>query len=512
MHLQNFIGVSVDLGFNALDVEPESVPGCSPMRKGLAFRSRWVEPMRIVEGLLCVALAIAPAVPVLHAQQTSPGTPDAQTPEKAFITNGGGDFGLNPKNVVEGAVAERAYNEFFAGMKNWGRYEIVANPARADWVFEISVNNRQTCVETRSRWLTQDDYSVKLAMSKTNDWRAEKTFVERFKPAGLLASPDKIFDGAIAALVDDVKGTLGEPASYTSLAHPDDPMAPVPPRIGMAAKIFILNRGASDPDQEKYSGGAAHVDDQFSAALKNWGRYAIVPAVKEADLVFEISFAVEPACGNLGDPQFTLVIQDAKTQVRLWSMTSHVGAAFLAGNARKNFARGMIDLVAQVRELSERPTWVTDASTSAAPRPAVPGTVGTQASTAAPIPVTISTPGTAVKSGSNIRVGVTLRNASKQDYDFTYATGDPLTCMIAVRDAQGNMAADTAQGRKTKDMHATWRGQPLTYSLQPGETQTRDCAVSELYDMTHPGKYSIEVQQLDGRPVKSNTEVVTVVP
>jgi hypothetical protein len=52
----------------------------------------------------------------------------------------------------------------------------------------------------------------------------------------------------------------------------------------------------------------------------------------------------------------------------------------------------------------------------------------------------------------------------------------------------------------------------VKYSLNPGEMQTRECAVSDLYDMTAPGKYSIEVQQLDGRPVQSNSVTVTVAP
>jgi hypothetical protein len=455
--------------------------------------------------------AMAPAaVSGLNAQQVSPGAANAKAPERVFIANGGGDFGLNP---TEGAVAQRAYNEFFAGMKNWGRYEIVANPARADWVFEVSVNNRQTCVEVHhDDWVAEDHYSIRLAMSNVKDKGAEKIFVEHFQPGGMFSNLDKIFDGAVAALVDDVKAELGEPAGNTSLAHPDMRMAPVPPKISAATKIFIDNRGTSDARQEKYSGGGAQVYDQFSAALKSWG-YEIVPSANEADLILEISFSVG-GCGYYGDPRFTLVIQDAKTQVRLWGLTRQVDSALLTSSARKNFARGMIDLAAQIRDLAETPTWATDASIGAAvPAPAsIPAIVGTQASTAAPIPVAISAANHTVKSGSDVRISVTVKNASKQNYDFIYPAGDPLRCMVAVRDDQGNMAADTEDGRRMKETHATWQGRRLAYNLQPGEIQTRECVVSELYDMTRPGKYSIAVQQLDGKPVQSNTEVVTVVP
>ena len=73
------------------------------------------------------------------------------------------------------------------------------------------------------------------------------------------------------------------------------------------------------------------------------------------------------------------------------------------------------------------------------------------------------------------------------------------------------MAAETAAGSRVKNAHDGWQGKPATYTLNSGETQTRECDVSDLYDMNFPGKYSIEVQQLDGRPVHSNVVTVTVV-
>jgi hypothetical protein len=124
----------------------------------------------------------------------------------------------------------------------------------------------------------------------------------------------------------------------------------------------------------------------------------------------------------------------------------------------------------------------------------------------------ISMPASVVKSGAPVHVKVTLKNSSKQDIDFVYPSGDPLTCMILVRDSSGNSVADTERGQKLKAAHTTWQGRPIAYTLQPGETQTRACAVSEFYDMRLPGKYSIEVQQLDGSAVASNAVTVTVVP
>jgi hypothetical protein len=58
------------------------------------------------------------------------------TPEKVFISNGG-------VHSVALAAFKRAgdtkepHNRFYADMKSWGRWEIVASPADADLVFEI---------------------------------------------------------------------------------------------------------------------------------------------------------------------------------------------------------------------------------------------------------------------------------------------------------------------------------------------------------------------------------------
>ena len=108
-----------------------------------------------------------------------------------------------------------------------------------------------------------------------------------------------------------------------------------------------------------------------------------------------------------------------------------------------------------------------------------------------------------MKSGSEVKVEVAVRNAQKRDdLDFVYREGDPLTCMVAVRDSDGNLIPATEEGHKVKEAHAAWQGRSLVYSLHPGEIKRRECAVSELYDMSLAGKYFIQVQQLDGRPAQ----------
>lgn len=67
-----------------------------------------------------------------NRRQTPPPAPiPAQiiTGKKLFISNGDGDETFNVPNVT--------YNQFYASIKNWGRYELVSSPADADLVFEV---------------------------------------------------------------------------------------------------------------------------------------------------------------------------------------------------------------------------------------------------------------------------------------------------------------------------------------------------------------------------------------
>jgi hypothetical protein len=478
-----------------------------------------------------MAFAMAPgSLPVSQAQQTQIESPVAMP--KVFIANAGGDFGRdNPDFPV---VGDGAYNKFFAGIKDWGRYEIVANPVVADWVFEISASDRQTCIKrrvpegndrpgSRIEMVIQHDYRIELVvMNGPGNPEVRKPFIERLRPPGLFSTAGKVFDQAIGALLDDAKSAVGQPvAGKTSLKKQEAFMAPIPPKIGSARKVFIDNASAGDISGERYSGGGVEVSNQLTAAIKDWGRYEVVATAGRADLVFRVSFTMQPPCDNLGDPILNLVILDAKTDFALWGIVTHVKPALLTRSAHKNFATGITTLVGSLREVAERPTWLLDATAPAsAPVPTNGPTPSASDAASAhlailslpPIPVTISPVNKIVKPGSEARINVTVRNTSKQAWDFTYPAGDPLTCLTVVRAANGSLASDSEEGRRLKAAHAGWQGRPLAYNLQPGETQNRECAVGELYDMSHPGQYSIQVEQLDGRTVESNTVVVTVAP
>jgi len=84
---------------------------------------------------LALALLLAP---FSGGQQVEAAPIPAQivTAKKVFISNGGVD-GAALAAFKRAGDSNEPYNRFYAAMKSWGRYELVASPADADLVFEI---------------------------------------------------------------------------------------------------------------------------------------------------------------------------------------------------------------------------------------------------------------------------------------------------------------------------------------------------------------------------------------
>lgn len=136
--------------------------------------------------------------------------------------------------------------------------------------------------------------------------------------------------------------------------------APVPEQIGAAKKAFISNGGGESFetvfDQAVFNGGPDRPYNEFYAALGGWGRYELVPSPSEADLVFEISWALTdtglklPVLGQL-----RLQVIDPKTHVTLWSFIEYVRGAILLGNRDKNFDHAMNTIVSRLKPLAGPP-------------------------------------------------------------------------------------------------------------------------------------------------------------
>ncbi len=106
---------------------------------------------------------------------------------------------------------------------------------------------------------------------------------------------------------------------------------PLPAQLRAAHRVFVSNLGADpgvpgDPDASY---------NQFYADLQTWGRYQLVSAPAEADLVFQLRVAapisgVDVVNGNGSSRrslQLQLTILDPVTHVTLWAVQVPVGPA-----------------------------------------------------------------------------------------------------------------------------------------------------------------------------------------
>ncbi len=182
-------------------------------------------PKIVKRGLVCAALAIAwVAAPGLRAQDKKellPAPLPAQifTARKIFVSNAGdetlGEFSGGP---------DRAYNQLYTALKGWGRYELVAVPADAELVFEISFatpilgekvsGGGAGHASVSSNPVKDPQFRLAIRDLKTHVllW----TFTEHVQPALLQGNRDKNFDQAMAALVNDIKNVAGQPAPAAS--------------------------------------------------------------------------------------------------------------------------------------------------------------------------------------------------------------------------------------------------------------------------------------------------------
>src|ERR1035441_8663261 len=91
--------------------------------------------VRLAAASLGIAILL-PLVPALLAQAPAAPIPSQiLTAKKVFISNAGGEYDAG----IWSGGRERSYNEFYAAMKSWGRYELVSSPGDADLVFQVGL-------------------------------------------------------------------------------------------------------------------------------------------------------------------------------------------------------------------------------------------------------------------------------------------------------------------------------------------------------------------------------------
>ncbi len=129
-------------------------------------------------------------------------------------------------------------------------------------------------------------------------------------------------------------------------------------------------------------------------------------------------------------------------------------------------------------------------------------------------------PSAPVKSGSEVRLRVTVTNTSDHDILFVRSPGivpdEEMNYQIEIRDTHGQEPPITPFFRELKARNYGW-GSYLSYTLEPGKSFEDDLVITRLYTLK-PGEYAIRVargirpiwQNLKQDTVKSNTTTLTV--
>jgi hypothetical protein len=174
--------------------------------------------------ILCVSLAMPLLVLSTLSAQRSKQTPAAPIPtqilaaRKVFVANAGGEEPSSDDPEFSGGP-DRAYNQFYAAMKIWGRYELVSTPADADLLLEIRFRvppAARPVFKGDSMGDAVFDPQLRLEIRDPKLNAILWGFTEHAPWAMLKGNRDKNFDLAMARIVADAQKLSAQSAADDS--------------------------------------------------------------------------------------------------------------------------------------------------------------------------------------------------------------------------------------------------------------------------------------------------------
>ena len=167
--------------------------------------------MKLKFRLAAILIAIVGIFPasVTMLAQTWKETPAAPIPsqiltaKKVFISNARAEW----NSVRWSGSPERTYNEFYAAIKNMGRYQIVATPGDADMVLQITF--LEPLESNGNTQVSSPLFRLLLVDPKTNTilW----TLDEHVQVDSFQKSRDKRFDDGISNIVRYLNALYSQP-------------------------------------------------------------------------------------------------------------------------------------------------------------------------------------------------------------------------------------------------------------------------------------------------------------
>jgi hypothetical protein len=154
---------------------------------------------------IAVFLLVAPAFAAAPKQTPAAPVPaQILTAKRVFIANAGGDSAWYPypEPAFTGGP-DRAYNDFYAAVKAWGRYDLVGSPSDADLLLEIQFRVLPRVVRIGAT--PYFDSQLRLTIRDPRTQAALWGIAEQVDPANLLGNRDKNFDQAMTRVLGDLK-------------------------------------------------------------------------------------------------------------------------------------------------------------------------------------------------------------------------------------------------------------------------------------------------------------------
>ena len=151
-----------------------------------------------------MALAQQPAV-----TPVGPVPPALLNAKTIFVSNAGADSGLFPQPFS--GDPDRPYDQFFAGLKAFGKFDLVPDPSEADLVLELQL----TAPNGPSKGSKVNGASDPVPMLRLVIYDRKSHYVlwavtESIEIAFLQKTHDRNFDLAVAALLNDFERVSGK--------------------------------------------------------------------------------------------------------------------------------------------------------------------------------------------------------------------------------------------------------------------------------------------------------------
>jgi hypothetical protein len=169
--------------------------------------------LRLVRlALICLAGFTGVGMAAAQTAVGAPVPPALLMGKKVFLSNAGGDSGLFPHPFSGGQ--QRGYDTLYDAMVRWGRYEMVADPAQADLVFELQLNAPNGPSNGEKVKGAADPLPMfRLTIYDRRSHYVLWALTSSVDPANLQKTHDKNFDDALDFLIANLKALVGAPVT-----------------------------------------------------------------------------------------------------------------------------------------------------------------------------------------------------------------------------------------------------------------------------------------------------------